>query len=85
MRPSFNATEEYLIASYRLQHQNGTKGYDVNQFIWLIFSVALAVVGIRNDDVTWILLGLALICIRVGQGMATSAKYNPVLASIIDK
>lgn len=85
MRPSFSPLEEFFIASYRLQHQRGGRNTDVRGLCYLVSVAALAALGLYKDDVTWILIGLAIAGIRLGQNMIASAKYNPVIASIISK
>lgn len=85
MRPTFDREEDYLIAYYRQRHAAGNGGEWSGDLGILLAGAILVGTGFFKDDLTWAMVGFAIVAYRLVQGMLSSAKYNRTLGSIIEK
>jgi hypothetical protein len=85
MRPQFDREEDFLIAYYRQRHAAGGRGEMAGDLAVLLAGSALLGVGILKDDITWVIIGFGIVTYRFVQGILSSAKYNRILGSIIEK
>lgn len=85
MRPTFDHTEEYLIAYYR---NMGVRKWDaacLRDVAFLAVGCLVLAWGLYKDDTAWIIVGFVVVSYRMIQSLTSSVRYNPVLASIIKK
>lgn len=85
MRPSFDSTEEYLIAYYRHQRRQRGANHWAADSAYLAVGCLLLAWGIHDGNPIWIVIGFGLVAWRLVQMMIASGRYNPVIAEIIEK
>ncbi len=66
-------------------HATGNRGGISGDLAVLLSGSALVGVGLFREDMIWMVIGFGIVTYRLVQGMLSSAKYNRILGSIIEK
>lgn len=85
MRPDFDHDEEYLVAYYRHYRKSSSPGSIVQDLATVGVGVAFFCLGYFKDDVTWSVIGFGLVAFRALRGVISGARYNRILAGIVEK
>lgn len=85
MRPDFDHDEEYLIAYYRKFHRSNNSSSTIQDITVVAIGAVFFALGYFKVDLTWSVIGFALVAFRALRGIISGARYNRILASIIEK
>lgn len=85
MRPQFDHEEEYLIAYYRQYQRSGGRRSIIREVTTVAVGAVFFGLGYFKGDATWSIIGFGLVAYLALNGLGSGARYNRILASIIEK
>ncbi len=85
MRPEFDHDEEYLVAYYRQYRMSGSGHSIIQDVVTVAVGAAFFALGYFKSDVIWSIIGFGLVAYLALRGLVSGARYNRIIASIIEK
>jgi hypothetical protein len=85
VRPNFDVTEEYLIASYRKSAGKKLLDFFLADMMFLLVGLALFLFGLRDEDFSWCLVGFGLLAFRMIQWIIVSYQYGSAISRVFEK